>query len=304
MIGNKGLLEIFFREKNVKIIEDLIQENNEKQIPQYKPEITVNWDEISVNNRLIQTNKKANEILDVVFPLIVQTFELDNVSKPKAAVFGRGFVKDILNQQRSLYKHSVGGMIAMMPLLYLLGANPTEMIGLSQIPYLVANFRQYNDYKRADGYIDPVIKSTIYVRKLKEDECIHAVAHEAIHSIHGQKTNICRRLIGVFGKYQLYNEGIAIAMSAEVLQHIEGKIGSRLKYLNRLEKGQRLCSSYHELCDKFDVSRSRRMIKKTPDMPTPYLCSMHDAGYTIIELLRKERGNEIINDIVTNKFKL
>lgn len=303
MISNNRLLKIFYQRRNVKLIEDMISENNENQFPKFNPDAKINWKGLSDNNPVIQSDKKANEILDNIFPFIVNTYDLNNVSKPKALIFGKGFFKDLLSKIKNNYKYELSSIV-MMPFLYLLGATVPETILLSQVPYLLVNFKQYAEQKDAGGYIDPFIKSNIFVRESIEDYFVLALAHETVHSIHGQKTGKINRMSGILGRYQLYTEGIAEAISIETVQHIGNKNLTKFKHLAGLRKGKNLCSSYHDLCDKLKIPEDHRMIQKDETMPTPYYCSMHNAGYTVVELLRRERGDDIIREMVTNNFKL
>jgi hypothetical protein len=308
MIPNKYLLAYFYQEQNIRRLEELIDEVIECKRSCKEPQTAEELEAYVRNCREITSNDEANDLVNkLIYPKIQEFSAVKDIRKPKAIVLGKNFISNTINFQRDSVKYLALGFFTISPITLTLGANIPEAVTMPLILPFINTFKGLFQYRDAGGCTDPIFKINAYVKSDRVHRFFYALTHEITHCIQGQKTNFLSNLVqGYTGRYSLYVEGTAELVTQEVSKTVDGGIWNNFKTNHALSRSySRLLNSYYKLCSHLGISENKKRFKKNSEVPEDvYSCNMYDAGYSIMALLRKERGDEIFNELLTNQFKL
>jgi len=304
MISNKKLMKFFHQECNIQKLEELIDESYERIKLIKEPQTEEEYKDYFKENKEIIKNKEANQLLDeLVYPKILDLYSLDDIKKPKAKVLGNGFCKDFISVQDNGFKYWLSGNITMIPLTLALGAVIPEAIAIGSLPYALIMVKYFTQMKNVGGFVDTFFKKICYVMQDTKNDFVYKLAHEATHSIHGKSNSLIENtLSSMYLDYFLYSEGLAEAVANDVTFELTEGRWDIFRKVSSNRRNQHLLNSYHNLCDTLKIKENERKFHRNQRVSRDiYEPDMYDLGFTIIELIKKDKGKEITRKLIKNE---
>ncbi len=304
MIPNKKLLEYFNQEHNIEKLESLIDESYERLKLIKEPKTEKEYESYFKENKEISENKEANHLLDeLVYPKFAELYNINNVKRPKVKVVGKGLFKDLISLQDTGLKHLLCGNIALGSLILAIGAAVPEAVLIGSIPYGIIMAKYLILTKNSGGFIDPFFKKTCYVIQNRKGSFAYALAHELTHSVHGKSNSLLEKVIvGSKLDYLLYFEGLAEVVANDITFELDGGEGDVYRKISCNRRNHHLLNAYHDLCDTLNVKETDRKFHKNQILPKKiYEANMYDVGFSIIEMIKKDKGKKVIGKLIRNE---
>lgn len=304
MIPNKKLLEYFYQEHNIEKLESLIDESYERLKLIKEPKTEKEYESYLKENKEISENKEANHLLDkLIYPKFAESYNINNVKKPKAKVVGKGLFKDLISFQGNGLKYLLCENSVLMPLTLAIGATLPEAISIGSIPYGIIMAKYLIITKNSRGFVDPFFKKTCYVIQDNESSFAYALAHELTHCIHGKLNSLLEKVIVGFQlDYFLYSEGLAEVVANDITFGLDGGEWDVYRKTSCKRRNYHLLNAYHDLCDTLNLKETDRKFHKNQILPKKiYEANMYNTGFSIIEMIKKDKGEEVIGKLIRNE---
>jgi len=307
MHTDKEIMQYLYQERNVKRLEDLIENMPEpKKLPMSKEINTV------------KDIKEGQHILDeIVYPKLQELIPTEKAEKPELRMYENRLFQQNTNH---LLVERIKAELQHAPLasLYfgLLGATAGLLIS-DQNPYAPLVFGtmgaalgavavcigavpiSLHEHKaqivRSIGFTEPGT-NVIYLKSGRSyDEAIHIIAHETAHRL-----SLCISYERMMNQPYI-REGLAEAVAFEVGRSLYNKINSSSVIAR--EWALLICA-YTDLCDELKIEKEFRKYFQSNFLLTPIeklekqRQTSYHIGYAAMRLLQEERGIEVFREIV------
>lgn len=302
MIPNKKLLKYFYQEQNIGKLESLIDESYERLKLIKEPRNEKEYGPYLKENKEISENKEANRLLDeLIYPKFTELYSINNVKKPKAKVIGKGLFKDIMSFQNNGLQYSLCWNSVLVPLMLAIGATLSEAVLIGSIPYGISMAKILITAKNSNGLVDPLFNKTCYVKQNYKGTFAYSLTHELTHSIHKQLISLFEKAI-VGYQYPLHSEGLAEVVANDITFELDGGEWDIYRKTSCNRRNNHLLKSYHDLCDTLNVKETDRKFHKNQILPKNiYEADEYDLGFSIIEMIKKDKGAEVIGKLIRNE---
>lgn len=302
MIPNKKLLKYFYQEQNIGKLESLIDESYERLKLIKEPRNEKEYEPYLKENKEISENKEANRLLDeLIYPKFTELYDINNVKKPKVKVIGKGLLKDIVSFHNTGLKYLFYGNSILIPLTLALGAIIPEAALIGSVPYGISMAKILIMSKNSNGLVDPFFDKTCYVKQNYKSKFAYTLSHELTHSVHKQLSSLLEEAVREY-RYLLHSEGLAETVANDITFRLDGGEWDIYKKTSCNRRNSHLLNAYYDLCDALKIKETDRKFHKNQVLPkNVYKASEYDLGFSIIEIIKKDKGMEVIGKLIRNE---
>ncbi len=307
MLSNKEFCNYFYQESNLKGIEQLVVNFSKRIESCNAPESDAETEKYVQLNPVIATKKDVNSILDdLIYPTLQEIVSPDEAKKPKISFWTSKLSSNFGNFLKEWYKY-LPFLVGLGTVYQIAMKHPLKDIVDTQA--ILASFATVAGFlklsyavKSAGAYKLPFLNKRVFVRPVEKNFLTHCLAHEVVHAVQGQYFNISQKFKDAFTpSYTMQNEGLAESLAIEVCNRLEDKMNS-YRLNSSIAALNRVTSAYFDFCNKLNIDEKNRTFQPPKDTPaSAYSFNCYNAGFTAIELLRNERGDAVLENLIKNK---